>query len=183
MRWCVLLLLVIPVPVFAGNPPGYRTYYPSYQKVYYAESVLVPVVVPSTLLINLTSAVPPPPVTIAPQALLEAQNANTAVLSRMEVLERKLDLLLGQQGGTMLRAEDTRPALAQVASLTKMMCAQCHSGTAARGGVVLFNNQGAYQPNIPPSVIVAAVRDDRMPRSPNKLSIEQKALLEAWIKP
>lgn len=187
MRWLGLLILCFaPGILWAGHPIPYRpvvTYPVSViQKFYVAETVLVPVVVPSVLLMNLSSALLPPPVTIAPQALLEAQGTNGAMLQRMEALERKLDLLLQQPMTQAAPAASARPTIQQVAGTLKMHCAQCHSGANSRAEVQLFNDQGAYQPNVPPAVILAAVRGDRMPKGPNKLPREQKDLIEVWVK-
>lgn len=191
MRWFALLAVVLfsGSLVLAGGPvyrqPVYQQPAPIYQKVYIAESVLVPVIVPSALLVNFSQVVAPPPVTIAPQALVEAQGQNQLMLQRMEVLEKKLDLLLNQ--GVMPRADAAivapRPTIQQVAGVFKQHCAQCHSGQSSRAGVVLFNEQGAYGPNVPPAVLLAAVRGDRMPKTPAKLLAEEKRLLEEWVKP
>lgn len=186
MRWCILLLvsLVLSAVAQAGSPVRYRTYYPAVQqKVYIAESVLVPVIVPSTLLINLATQAMPPPVTIAPQLFLEAQQHQGLTLSRLEALERKLDQLLGQQGVSAAPVVPAKPTLVQAASVLRANCAQCHTGSAGRGEISLFNDQGEYRPNVPPSVIMAAIRSDRMPQGPNKLAPEHRALLEAWSKP
>ena len=185
----LVVLLLFAGGLSAGYPVSYRpTYsYPEtvYKTVYVAESVLVPVVVPSALLVNLAPATVPPPVTIAPQALVDAQNVNTAMLQRMEALERKLDQLLTPQ---MPRADaaavvPAKPTIAQAAGVLKQHCAQCHTGDQARGDVRLFDASGAYHPAVPASVILAAVRGDRMPKGPVKLSAQEKALLEAWAKP
>ncbi len=190
MRWFALLVVLLfsGSLVLAGGPVYRQSVYQQpvsiYQKIYVAESILVPVVVPSALLVNFSQIVAPPPVTIAPQALVEAQGQNQLMLQRMEALEKKLDLLLNQS--TMPRADTVvapRPTIQQVAGVFKQHCAQCHSGQNSRAGVVLFNEQGAYGPNVPPAVLLAAVRSDRMPKTPGKLPVEEKRLLEEWVKP
>ncbi len=185
----LLLVLSSLLLCAAGSWATHPIYYqvpvyaqPVQQKVYIAQSVLVPVLVPSALLVNLAPIVAPPPVTVAPQALLEAQGTNAAMLSRMEALERKLDLLLNQPMAKVEAIQD-RPSLQQVAGVLKQHCMQCHAGANARAEVRLFNDQGAYDPNLPMAAIIAAIRTNRMPKGPNKIPPEQKNLLEAWLKP
>jgi mono/diheme cytochrome c family protein len=198
MRFALLALFVLLAAASlatATDPYRYRQSYsyPStyYQKVYVAESVLVPVVVPSALLVNLSPTASPPPVTIAPAALTEAQGQTAAVLARMEAMERKLDQLLAPQmpradqavpAGALALQAPSRPTLAEAAAVAKMACAQCHTGPSARAGVRLFNDKGEYEPNLPPAAIAAAVRNDRMPMGPAKLSPEHKALLAAFAR-
>ena len=153
------------------------------QKVFVAETVLVPVPVPAALLVNLAAPSPLPPVTIAPQALVEAQGSNAALLQRLQTLEAKLDQLLSQP--QMLKTADAlpaRPTLQQVAGVFSANCAQCHTGKNARAEVRLFDDQGNYGPNLPMAPIMAAVRSGRMPKGPNPMPEEHKTLLEAFAR-
>ncbi len=71
------------------------------------------------------------------------------------------------------------PAIAEIAALAQQHCAQCHSGSKARGDVVLFDGLGRYDPQVSPGAILAAVtRQQRaMPLGGTRLDTREIELL------
>lgn len=70
--------------------------------------------------------------------------------------------------------------LLAAAGVMQQMCAQCHTGPTGRGGLNLFNAQGQFDASTDALVVYAAVRKDRMPKGPSKLSPADKATIRAW---
>lgn len=62
--------------------------------------------------------------------------------------------------------------------LQRGQCAMCHT-SPGRDGIDLFDSQGRFAPNVSWQEIYRSVRADKMPRTPNKLSPGDKAILQA----
>ena len=68
----------------------------------------------------------------------------------------------------------------QAVAILATSCMQCHTGPAGRGKVNLFDAGGAFHPGVGKGAIYAAVKDDSMPKTPQKLTAEQKDILRRW---
>jgi hypothetical protein len=98
-----------------------------------------------------------------------------------EVTVRAASIEEGLAAGRVTRAAglpNTPPAdlTPRVAALLQSRCADCHSHPG-RGKVDLFDAQGRYAPNVSLRAIWESVRDDTMPRSPQKLNKDEKELI------
>lgn len=62
----------------------------------------------------------------------------------------------------------------QVAAISASRCMECHTQGSEKGKVALFNTDGQYGPNVTPSKLYEAVRDDHMPDKGKKLTSEEK---------
>jgi hypothetical protein len=133
-------------------------------------------------------AAAPPPQHHYPQSMLaEGQNAALeARLARIEAL--LLQKVETSQEGPPMAAPGypvVTSSLASKVALLQERCGQCHSGKSARDGVQLFDERGAYNPNVTDEEIYNSVKAPRqkMPKGPRKLSPDELALLRPASSP
>jgi mono/diheme cytochrome c family protein len=144
-----------------------------------------------------------PAVAPAPCCPPLAQGISTGVETRLARIEAALTRLSPQtapgEGGPPVASEGTEavsyspsppPSVPSAPSSTRAdlpaalgvlqrgQCAMCHTAPG-RDGIDLLDAQGRFAPNVSWQEIYRSVRGDKMPKTPNKLSPGDKAILQA----
>lgn len=199
--FCSAVILFMALTV-AASAQQYGTYGHSHHANYVrTETVIVPVVVPTTAYINLAAPAYPAVTTISPSAFeratKQAAEGNDELTRRLDALDAKLaqivspsapaKLKLNAPPKLKLKVTTEKITLAQVAGIFSQHCASCHTGTKAEEntGVQIFNDSGEYEPSVPVGTLVAAVTRTRnpMPKGPNKVPLSQQRILKLWNQP
>ncbi len=204
---CFPLSPVTAGECYSGPRPGftYSQEKKDYVKVFVSETVFVPVPLPVQLLVNIAPPEVLPPVTYSPGALAKARDEGQDRLANLEAAIARMEALLagrtegaqdldlppipasarGADKGVDKDGKTTPPAqsiaVGSVPAMLKRSCAQCHSGTSARGDFVLFDARGNF--SLPPEdrgQVYTAVKGDRMPKGPSKLTQPEKDAVKAW---
>ena len=169
MRFSVAILLsLLAVPVLAD---GYGV-----QDGYQHDTVLFQFV---------TAPTTPAPVALVPSPTLSQgqvvlSQAQMQQIAAMVVQQLRAQRLQAAPEPAPRHRENSVVVTYQAVAIIAQSCMQCHTAPAGRGKVNLFDASGAFHPSISKAAIFAAVKDDSMPKTPQKLTTEQKELLRRW---
>jgi hypothetical protein len=73
------------------------------------------------------------------------------------------------------------PFDAAAVGILQARCAQCHTGTASRGDVQIFNDAGGFElAGATRGDLWKQIKRDAMPRGPVKCTADEKRVIQAW---